>query len=64
MEEPSLWTKILLGIAALLMLFWFLPGARAALARSRQAAQRDWRGVLLPLGAVVLFVLFLISLVR
>jgi predicted small integral membrane protein len=64
MEDPSTWEKILLGITAMLVLLWFLPGIKAAGERSRQAEQRDWRGVLIPIGLVVLLVLLLISLVR
>lgn len=64
MEPPSLWIQILLGIVALLIFVTFLPGARAALERSRQAQHRDWRGFLVPIVLVVAFVLFLISMVR
>ncbi|KAF0191510.1 MAG: hypothetical protein FD165_1844 [Gammaproteobacteria bacterium] len=64
MEEPSTWEKILLGAAALLVLVWFMPGIKAAGTRSRQAGPRNWRGVLIPLGLVVLVVILLIALVR
>lgn len=64
MEAPSLWEQLLLGAVALLVLFWFLPGIRASAARSREAGPRDWRGVLVPIGLVVLLVVLLISLVR
>lgn len=59
----ALWEQILLGVLALLVLFWMGPGVKAALERSR-AAPRDWQGVLIPLGLVLIFVLFLISMVR
>ena len=64
MEPPSLWIQLLLGVVALLIFVMFLPGVRAALERSRQAQQRDWRGFLVPIVLVVAFVLFLISMVR
>lgn len=60
----ALWEQILVGVLALLVLLWFRPGIRAAMKQSREAEEKDWRGVLLPVGMVVLFVVLLISLVR
>lgn len=60
----ALWEQILLGILVVLLLFWFTPGIRTALRQSREAKERDWGGVLFPVGLVVLFVLFLIVLVQ
>ncbi len=54
---------LLLGVLVLLVLFWFGPGIKATLEKSRQAESRDWVGFLLPIALVVLFVLFLIKLV-
>jgi hypothetical protein len=59
MNEFSLWETISIGLIALLVLFWFRPGIRAAFERSKQA-EADWAAVLIPLGLVILFVLFLI----
>lgn len=59
MEPPSTWESILIGLIALLMIFWFSPGIKASIERSRQA-ESDWGAVLLPLAVVVLFVFFLI----
>ncbi len=59
---PSTWESLILGALALLLLFWMTPGIKAALARSKQTPS-DWPSVLLPLGLVVLFVLFLIAMV-
>lgn len=58
-----LWEQILVGVVALLVLLWFGPGIKGALEQSRRA-EKDWKGVLIPLALVVLFVLFLISLAR
>jgi hypothetical protein len=60
----ALWEQILLGVLALLVLFWVRPGVRAALEKSRDAEDKDWRGALLPVAVVVLFVLLLIGMVR
>ena len=54
---------ILLGVLAVLVVFWFRPGIRATLEESKRA-EKDWKGALLPIGIVVLFVIFLIMLVR
>ena len=58
----SNWENLILGAMAILLLFWFQPGIKAALARSKQA-QSDWASLLAPLGLVVLVVLFLIAMV-
>ncbi len=62
METASTWEIILAGVVALLVILWFRPGIKAALARSR-TAPKDWPSVLIPLAVVVLFVLLLIALV-
>lgn len=59
METPSTWEAILIGLIALLVIFWYSPGIKASIERSKQA-EADWGAVLLPIGAVVLFVIFLI----
>ena len=59
----ELWEKIVLGILVALVLVWFFPGLKRASEESKDAP-RDWGGVLLPLGAVVLFIIFLISTLR
>ena len=58
----ALWEKILLGVLGLLLILWFRPGLKAALEQSRQAENKDWRGVIIPILIVVLFVIFLISI--
>lgn len=63
MQEPSVWEMVLAGALALLVVFMMRGGVAAAMKRSRDAENKDWKGVALPLGAVVLFVLLLIMMV-
>ena len=58
------WEQLLLGAFAILLVFLFRPGIKAALERSQQAEERDWMGALLPIGAVVLFIILLIAMAR
>lgn len=63
MSSPpyATWEMLVIGALALLIVLWFRPGIRSQLARSREAPAR-WGDVVLPLGLVVLFVVFLIML--
>jgi hypothetical protein len=61
-SELSTAEMIVLSALAVLMVFWLQPGIKAAMARSKQASA-DWQSVLVPLGLVVMFVLFLIAMV-
>ncbi len=54
--------NLILGALAILLLFWMRPGIKAAMAKSQQTPA-DWQSLLLPLGLVVMFVLFLIAMV-
>ncbi len=57
------WEKVLTGILVLMVLLWFRPGIKAIFEQSQQAQERDWRGVLIPIGLVVLFVIFLLYMI-
>ena len=57
------WEQLLLGAFAILLIFLFRPGIKAALEKSREA-EKDWKGALIPIGAVVLFVVLLIVMTR
>jgi TRAP-type C4-dicarboxylate transport system permease small subunit len=59
---PSTLESLILGALAILLIFWMQPGLKAALAKSKQAPS-DWSSVILPIGLVVMFVLFLIAMV-
>ncbi|HSR62765.1 MAG TPA: hypothetical protein VLN56_05105 [Gammaproteobacteria bacterium] len=60
----AMWEQVLLGIGALVLLFFFWPGAKAAMQKSREAENPDWKGVLLPIGVVILFVILLVTIAR
>ncbi|HFQ91835.1 MAG TPA: hypothetical protein ENK29_03040 [Chromatiales bacterium] len=62
MEEPATWEKVLVAILALALIFFMRPGLKAAMERSKHV-EKDWAGALLPIGVVVLFVIFLIMMV-
>ncbi|MGH6636424.1 MAG: hypothetical protein ACRED0_09940 [Gammaproteobacteria bacterium] len=64
MQEPSTWEAVILGILALLLVFWFRPGIREALRQSREGEHKDWAGALIPIALVVLFVVLLITLAK
>jgi hypothetical protein len=63
MQPLSTWENLLLGALALLMIFWMKPGIKAAMEKSK-TAKSDWSGLLIPLVLVVLFVVFLIAMVK
>ena len=58
----STWEMIALGAVALIVIFLFVPGIKK-IQEDSQKAEKDWKGVLLPIGAVVLFVILLIAIV-
>ena len=62
--EMQLWEKLLLGVGVILIILWFRPGIKAIWKQSQEAEEKDWKGLLLPIGMVILFVLFLIVMVR
>lgn len=59
----EMWEQIALGVLALVILFWWGPGAKRSLQHSRRAEKGEWMGVIIPIAVVVLFVLFLIQMV-
>ena len=58
------WMKLLYAAALVLMLVYLIPRAKQMMEISAQAENKDWKGVIIPLIAIVIFVIFLISLVR
>jgi hypothetical protein len=63
MQTMSTWEMVLMGALAILVLFWAGPGVKAMLEKSRQAKERDWAGLLVPLLLVVAFVILLMKMV-
>ena len=60
----ELFEQILVGILAIGVLFLFWPGAKEARRKSREAENPEWSSALIPIGIVVLFIVFLIMLAR
>ncbi|MGD2118463.1 MAG: hypothetical protein PVG66_08900 [Chromatiales bacterium] len=60
----EIWEQLLLGALGLGVFFLFRPGIKAAMQQSREAENKDWAGLLLPIGLVVGFVVLLIMLAR
>jgi len=60
----EVWEQLLLGAIALGVFFLFRPGIKQAMEKSQKAENKDWQGVLFPIGLVVLFVIVLIMLAR
>lgn len=58
----ELWEQIALGAIIVLVLLWQGPMLLRG-ARESKDEPRDWMGVLIPIGLVVLFVLVMISLI-
>ena len=60
----EMWMKISYALLLGAMVVFLWPRAKAMLRDSPRAGPGDWRSVAVPLLAVVLFVILLISLVR
>jgi NADH:ubiquinone oxidoreductase subunit 6 (subunit J) len=61
--DMPIWEVILAGAIAILVVMLFMPRIRESMKRADKQQQRDWRGALIPLLLVALFVILLISLV-
>ncbi|KPK41070.1 MAG: hypothetical protein AMJ69_00190 [Gammaproteobacteria bacterium SG8_47] len=60
----EMWMKIAWAAALGVMLIVLIPRAKHMLKNSRKAEAGEWQTVLLPIGLVVLFVIFLVMMVR
>lgn len=61
-EELATWEMIVVGVLAVGLLFFALPGLKRLNEEARKA-EKDWPGFLLPIGAVVLLIIVLIIFV-
>ena len=61
--DLPLWMQLILGLVAIMAIFAFWPGIKAGMEQSRKAENKDWAGLIFPLGLVVLFVVLLVQLV-
>ncbi len=57
------WMKIMSALFLGAMLVYLLPRAKQMMEASAQAENKDWMGAIIPLIAVVGFVVFLVSMV-
>ncbi len=62
MEPSSTWESLLIGLMALGIIFWMKPSIKATFEKSREA-KSDWMGLLVPIGFVVMFVIFLVAMI-
>jgi hypothetical protein len=60
----AIWEQVLIALAIVAVLFFLGPGAKSAMEESRKAENPDWKGALIPIAMVVLFVILLISMAR
>jgi TRAP-type C4-dicarboxylate transport system permease small subunit len=60
--EFSLWENLLLGVMLVGIILWMRPGIKSSMQQTRDA-KSDWMGALVPIGFVVMFVVFLIAMV-
>jgi len=57
------WEQILIGLFAIFILVFLMPGVKATLERSKQA-EKDWPGLLIPMAFVIGLVILVIFILR
>ncbi len=60
--DLATWELIALGAIALVVLLFAFPGLKHISQKSKEA-EKDWLGLLLPIGAVILLIIVLIMIV-
>ncbi|MDH5232220.1 MAG: hypothetical protein OEY38_19325 [Gammaproteobacteria bacterium] len=55
------WMKIGAALLIVMMLVYLLPRAKEMLKNSPKGTAKDWQGALIPIGIVVLFIVFLVN---
>lgn len=58
----SFWENLFLVLMALVVIVWMIPSIKAK-AMPKKDVKADWIGALLPIGLVLLFVVFLLVIV-
>ncbi len=61
MEPMALWEQIAVVALAILVLFFFFPGIKATMQRSKEAEEKHWGTLALLALILVAFVFLLIS---
>lgn len=57
------WMQIIWAVAIGAMIIMFLPRARHMVENSPKGSMKDWMGYIMPMAAIVLFIILLIALV-
>ncbi len=60
--ELTTWESIFVGAVMIGVLVLMYPSVKNTIEKSKDGP-KDWTGVLIPIGAVILFILFLIQMV-
>jgi hypothetical protein len=58
------WMKVIYALGLGAMVVFMYPRAKAMIKHGPKAKSGDWRGVIIPLLLVILFIIFLIQSVR
>lgn len=58
------WTNIIYALVLGAMIIFIWPNAKHMLKNSPKGSGDDWRGFLIPMAAIVLFVVFLVMMTR
>jgi hypothetical protein len=57
------WLKIASAVVLVAMFFYILPSAKRMVKNSPKGSTHDWMGFVLPIAAIAIFIVLLISLV-
>lgn len=58
------WTNIIYALVLGAMIFFIWPNAKHMLKNSPKGSGDDWKGFLIPMAAVVLFIVLLVMMTR
>lgn len=56
--ESSVWEMVSAGLVGIAVIFWMKPGIKETFKKSNEA-KSDWMGLLVPIGFVIMLVIFL-----